>query len=86
MHIECFKQKLTKLETAARKIKKNGKKWNLDDIRNNIEVAFHGAYRIRLSNDIPEKREFAKQMKSIVDALRANYERKKVCYQNLAKM
>ena len=68
------------METASRNIKKNGKKWNLDDIRNNIEVAFHTAWRIRLSQDVPEKQEFAKQMSSIVGTLRANYERKKVCF------
>ena len=80
LHIECFKEKLSKLETASRNIKKNGKKWNLDDIRNNIEVAFHTAWRIRLSQDVPEKQEFAKQMSSIVGTLRANYVRKKVCF------
>ena len=63
--------------TASKNIKKNGKRWNLDDIRNNIEVAFHTAWRIRLSQDVPEKQEFAKQMRSIVDALRSNYERKR---------
>merc|ERR1712228_764852 len=57
LHIECFTEKLQRLENATKRIKRNGKKWNIDDIRNNIEVAFHTAWRIRLSQDVPDKQD-----------------------------
>merc|ERR1712013_223781 len=77
LHIECFKQKLQKLETAQRNINVNKRRWNLDDIRNNIEVAFHTAWRIRLSQDVPEKQDYVASVAQIVEGLGRQYKAKK---------
>eukprot|EP00485_Elphidium_margaritaceum_P023189 CAMPEP_0202711498 /NCGR_PEP_ID=MMETSP1385-20130828/23297_1 /ASSEMBLY_ACC=CAM_ASM_000861 /TAXON_ID=933848 /ORGANISM="Elphidium margaritaceum" /LENGTH=1249 /DNA_ID=CAMNT_0049371245 /DNA_START=57 /DNA_END=3806 /DNA_ORIENTATION=+ len=76
LHIECFSEKLQRLEIASKRIKKN-KKWTVDDVRNNIEVAFHTAWRIRLSQDVPDKQDYAKQLSKIVESLKLGYEAKK---------
>jgi len=73
LHIECFTEKLQRLENATKRIKRNGKKWNIDDIRNNIEVAFHTAWRIRLSQDVPDKQDYVKQLNVIVENLKLSY-------------
>ena len=77
LHIECFTEKLQRLENASKNIKRNGKKWNVDDIRNNIEVAFHTAWRIRLSQDVPDKQDYVKQLSRIVESLKNSYDIKK---------
>ena len=77
LHIECFTEKLQRLENAAKNIKRNGKKWNIDDIRNNIEVAFHTAWRIRLSQDVPDKQDYVKQLSRIVENYKTQYDIKK---------
>mmetsp|Transcript_20524 Transcript_20524/g.32665 ORF Transcript_20524/g.32665 Transcript_20524/m.32665 type:complete len:1240 (-) Transcript_20524:181-3900(-) len=78
LHIECFTEKLQRLENASKAIKRNGKKWNIDDVRNNIEVAFHTAWRIRLSQDVPDKQDYVKQLHKVVESLKHNYDSKVV--------
>ena len=47
--------------------------WNLDDIRNNIEVAFHTALRIRMLQDVPEKQDYVASVAQIVEVLARQY-------------
>eukprot|EP01083_Nonionella_stella_P092556 259152_1 len=76
LHIECFTEKLQRLSNANEAIRRNGRKWNVDDIRNNIEVAFHTAWRIRLSQDVPDKQDYVKQLSAVVAGLGKNYSSK----------
>ena len=48
----------------------------LDDIRNNDEVAFHTAWRVWLSQDVPEKQDYVAYVSQIVEDLAGQYEAK----------
>eukprot|EP01083_Nonionella_stella_P280730 955018_1 len=49
---ECFQVKMQRLQNAQIVINRNGRNWDVDKIRDNIEVAFHTAWRVRLPEDV----------------------------------
>ncbi|ETO16930.1 hypothetical protein RFI_20407, partial [Reticulomyxa filosa] len=76
LYTVCFKEKLNKLKTASKKVRAN-RRWNIEDVRQNVEVAFRTAWTIRLSNDVPEQQQKVAILKQVMESCKQEYERQK---------
>ena len=72
--IESFQQKIAKLEDAEKSIKRNNRKWNVDEVRNEVEIAIAAAWSIRLHQDIPGKQDDANKLSQTIAGLKEKYE------------
>eukprot|EP01083_Nonionella_stella_P280729 955016_1 len=45
---ECVQTKVGRIQKCQNQMRQNGRKWSVDDLRKQVEVAFHATWRIRM--------------------------------------
>jgi len=76
-YCECFRDKYRQLKKTRDRIKKDAKKYSLDDLVLTVEAAMMTASNIRLPSDINTKRGNEKALSSVIKELKRKYEDKK---------
>eukprot|EP01084_Bolivina_argentea_P266687 452429_1 len=76
-YCECFRDKYRQLKKTRDRIKKDAKKFSLDDLVLTVEAAMMTASNIRLPQDINIKRDNEKSLNIVINELKKKYNEKK---------
>ena len=76
-YCECFRDKYRQLKKTRDRIKKDAKKYSLDDLVLTVEAAMMTASNIRLPQDINIKRDNEKSLSIVIKELKKKYNEKK---------
>merc|ERR1719361_3376647 len=76
-YCECFRDKYRQLKKTRDRIKRDAKKYSLDDLVLTVEAAMMTASNIRLPSDINTKRDNEKALSAVIKELKRKYQERK---------